>query len=276
MIKRWISSMVNGLGYDVKRIGGWWRGRPVPREVTARFSEEDIAVARRVERFTATSLARVCSLIRAVRYIVRHRIDGDFVECGVWRGGSMMAIALTLIDEGVYDRDLYLFDTFDGMSAPTDKDRAAGGISAAEMLAATPKESGELWCLAGLDEVKANLASTGYPDDRIHYVRGRVEETLPCPNPSQISLLRLDTDWYESTLHELNHLYPRLRAGGVLVIDDYGDWEGAREAVDEYVRSHPEYPILLNVIDETGRLVIKVPPGVRDSEWNQPELSAER
>ena len=71
--------------------------------------------------------------------------------------------------------------------------------------------------------------------------------------PERIALLRIDTDWYESTRHELVHLYPRLSPGGVLIIDDYGHWQGARKAVDEYFQAG----LFLNHIDYTGRLAIK-------------------
>jgi len=107
-----------------------------------------------------------------------------------------------------------------------------------------------------LEEVRHNLSNVGYPDDRIKLVKGLVEATLPNKAPSKIALLRLDTDWYESTRHELIHLYPRLAQRGVLIIDDYGHWEGAQKAVDEYIRDN-NLPVLLNRIDYTGRIAIK-------------------
>ena len=109
---------------------------------------------------------------------------------------------------------------------------------------------------AGFDEVRRNLASTGYPSDRLHFIRGRVEDTIPASAPESIALLRLDTDWYESTRHELTHLYPRLVRGGVLIIDDYGHWQGARQATDEYF-SVLGSPVLLHRIDYTGRIAVK-------------------
>jgi hypothetical protein len=84
-----------------------------------------------------------------------------------------------------------------------------------------------------------------------------VEETIPQHAPEQISVLRLDTDWYSSTKHELMHLFPRLSKNGVLIIDDYGHWAGARKAVDEYFADQTIQP-LLNRIDQTGRACIKV------------------
>ena len=117
------------------------------------------------------------------------------------------------------------------MSEPTEADRSHSGEAASAQLARTTRGAG-VWCEAGLDDVRANLHSTGYPPERIHFVQGKVEDTLPGTLPAQVALLRLDTDWYESTAHELKHLYPLLQAHGVLIIDDYGHWQGARRAVD--------------------------------------------
>jgi hypothetical protein len=100
------------------------------------------------------------------------------------------------------------------------------------------------------------MAMTNYPQDKLNYVVGKVEDTIPETLPRKIALLRLDTDWYESTLHELNHLYPLLTEGGVLIIDDYGHWQGAKKAVDEYIEKN-KLKILLNRIDYTGRIAIK-------------------
>ncbi len=152
-------------------------------------------------------------------------------------------------------RPLFLFDTFAGMSAPTEHDRRAlDGELAARMLQNTAKDA-TIWCHAPLDEVKHNMDSTGYPANLVTYVPGKVEHTIPASAPQQICILRLDTDWYESTRHELEHLYPRLAPGGVLIIDDYGYWAGARKAVDEYFKGS----LFLSRIDATGRVAIKPP-----------------
>jgi hypothetical protein len=204
-----------------------------------------------------TSPERVYSVCKAVEYVARNRIAGSLVECGVWRGGSMMAAAMTLVRLGDTSRDLYLFDTFAGMTEPTSYDETFDGVDART---AWQQESGgaplNAWCHATLEDVVANLSSTGYPRARLNFVQGPVEETLPSRAPDRISLLRLDTDWYESTRHELEHLYPRLERGGVLIVDDYGHWKGARKAVDEYLESLPTVPLLAR-IDFTGRMAIK-------------------
>ena len=169
----------------------------------------------------------------------------------------MVAAALTLIQLGDTTRDLYLFDTYAGMTDPSDRDRTYSGRSADAVLSnAARREGRNYWCIAGIEDVTANMAATGYPMERVHLVRGPVEDTVPEQAPDQIALLRLDTDWYTSTKHELNHLYPRLVSGGVMVIDDYGHWEGARGAVDEYIGTLTAKPMLAR-IDYTGRCCVK-------------------
>ena len=190
-----------------------------------------------VKEHTSSGPERLTGLMNAVRYLVENKIPGDFVECGVWRGGSMMAAMSTLINLGDTSRRFHLFDTFEGMSAPTEKDVMFDGQKASDLLNATKKAEGpgNYWCVAGIEDVRASVASTGYPMDRINLVKGKVEDTIPAQAPEQIALLRLDTDWYESTAHELLHLYPRLSPNGVIIIDDYGHWQGARRAVDELI-----------------------------------------
>jgi O-methyltransferase len=207
--------------------------------------------------YSMTSVERLYALIEAVRLLEHQQIPGAFVECGVWRGGSMMAAAKALLAHQGATRDLYLFDTFEGMPAPGPRDRDFAGRLASALMATAPvEEERGVRCLARLPDVQANLRSTGYPDSRMHWVQGRVEDTIPTQAPEQIALLRLDTDWYESTLHELVHLYPRLRPGGVLIIDDYGHWHGARQAVDEYFAHYAARPYL-HRIDYGARLVVK-------------------
>lgn len=226
-----------------------------PTEVPQDFDEVAIATWRAVEHFTMTSAERINALCQGVEYVVRHNIPGDIVECGVWRGGSMMAVARTLMRLGA-TRNLHLFDTFEGMSEPTEADKDPKGQLAAALLAKDDKSSWN-WAYAPLQDVQAHLKETGYDLTSVRYVVGKVEDTVPASAPAQIALLRLDTDWYESTYHELIHLYPRLSVGGVLVIDDYGHWEGARKAVDQYIAEN-NLKLLLNRIDYTGRIAVKV------------------
>src|SRR5215831_7297821 len=218
------------------------------------FDAVTMKLIEQVSPFTLTSWERIFALKNAVEYVIKYDIAGDIVECGIWKGGSMMAAALTLLNLGA-KRRLYLYDTFTGMTAPTSVDRDLFGKSATESSEGSApsdpsKDAPPLW------EVKANLRSTGYDENLITYVQGPVEETLPANAPATIAILRLDTDWYESTRHEMQHLYPRLSSGGVLIIDDYGHYEGARLAVDEFIAAGG-LPLLLHRIDYTARICVK-------------------
>jgi O-methyltransferase len=220
------------------------------------YEPEISEILDKVRPYTMTSPARLVALCDAMSHIVRHQIPGAFVECGVWKGGSSMAAALRLIQLNQPDRAFYLFDTFAGMTPPGGIDRSAtSGLSAAAMLKSAPTGS-KLLAFAPIDEVRNNMATTGYRPDLIHLIEGSVEETLPAQAPERIAVLRLDTDWYSSTRHELIHLFPRLSPGGILIIDDYGDWEGARHAVDEYF-AETAIPIFLHRIDHTGRIAVR-------------------
>jgi hypothetical protein len=207
---------------------------------------------------TMTSIERMYALWTATRYVVENEVPGDLVECGVWRGGSVMLIAHTLLRLGSTDRRLWLYDTFAGMVSPSHEDvQEMSGRSAGEILAEHEKTADDpFWGLASRAVVEENVASTRYPGDRVRFIEGDVQTTIPAHVPEQIALLRLDTDWYASTRHELEHLYPRLATGGVLIVDDYGYWRGARKATDELLASLPLRP-LLHRIDYTGRMCVK-------------------
>jgi O-methyltransferase len=246
MIKDAIHRSFRVFGLDLVRY------RDYKNEVPPDFREDETAIVRSVRPWTMTTPERVYALIHAVRYVTANRIPGAMVECGVWKGGSMAAVAKTLIAAGDLQRELYLFDTFQGLPAPTSSDIDYSGKKAAEVIAADPA----YLCVAPLDMVRTVMNGTEYPAECIHYVQGRVEETIPAEAPECISLLRLDTDWYESTKHELTHLFPRLSRNGVIIIDDYGHWAGSRQACDEYF-SEQRVPILLNRIDFSGRMGLK-------------------
>lgn len=204
-----------------------------------------------------TSPERIMALCDAVRYIARRRIEGAIVECGVWRGGSMMAAALTLISERDTTRELYLYDTFAGMTTPDERDVTFRGERASTKMDRIGRDDAgrAKWCAARLKEVEENLERTGYSRERCHFIEGPVDQTLPDITPGPISLLRLDTDFYESTRHELEHLFPLIVEGGVLIVDDYGHWVGARRAVDEYLDRNG-IVLLLSRIDYTGRIAV--------------------
>ncbi|MEO1527118.1 MAG: TylF/MycF/NovP-related O-methyltransferase [Planctomycetota bacterium] len=234
-----------------------------PNAYPADMSRDTVETIVAARPFTMTSTERLHGLCEAVRYVSACQIPGDIVECGVWRGGSMKAIADTLARNHDADRELHLFDTFEGMSEPTDADVAINGEDAQSLLESEDKsDARSVWCVASLEDVKSTMSQTSYPSERTHFHVGKVEDTIPSAAPEQIALLRLDTDWYESTAHEMEHLFPRLSEGGVLIIDDYGHWQGARRAVDEYFAKH-QIGMLLHRMDYTGRIGIKQPNIVR-------------
>lgn len=203
-------------------------------------------------KYTVTSKISLYSLYKAVEYIVKKKVPGDFVECGVWKGGSAMVIIYTLLKMNETYRKIYLYDTYTGMTEPTVEDFAIPSKKPA--VQKWNKNKFCDWSFATLKEVKENLKFTAYPQENLLFIKGRVEDTIPQTISSKIALLRLDTDWYRSTKHELIHLYPRLSTNGVLIVDDYGYWAGAKKAVDEYFK---DGPILLNRIDQTGRIGVK-------------------
>jgi hypothetical protein len=234
----------------------------VPYPFVRSLGDAERAVVEEAQPHSITSPERLVANMDAVAYVVKRGIPGALVECGVWRGGSVLAMIRALQLNGVNDRDLYLFDTFEQMTEPTDVDTSRfdePALRTWETARAQGKTPWDVYFRAelfSLDGTKELLAKTGYPAERLHFVVGRVEDTLPGSAPGEIALLRLDTDWYESTRHELLHLYPRLSSGGVLIVDDYGHWDGCRRAVDEYF-SGSAPSVLLARIDYAARLAIK-------------------
>ena len=201
--------------------------------------------------YTMISPQRGWALAEAVRYVCRAGIPGDIAECGVWKGGACLLASFVLnAEEPATGRRIWLYDTFEGMVAPGDEDRiASSGRPVAE-------RSPEGWWASSEEEVESTLRLSPLPAERFTLVPGRVEETLPEKRPERLAVLRLDTDWYESTMAELRYLYPLLEPGGVLIVDDYGHFTGARKAVDEFFRLRGEH-VLLHRSDYTGRVLIK-------------------
>ena len=215
------------------------------------FQELYMKVGVKESKYTLTSMEKCYALYKAVHYITKGNLLGDIVECGVWRGGSAMLAALTLIQNNQTHRKIYLYDTYEGMPKPTDKDVDIHGTPYFQLW----KKEKELLTVS-LDEVKNNMLSTGYPSENIIFVKGMVEKTIPRTLPNQIALLRLDTDLYESTYHELIHLYPKVTTQGVVIIDDYGHFQGSQEATDKYF-SQESQEVLFHRIDYSCRVGIK-------------------
>ena len=250
MIIKSINTLIKPLGYQINK-----KVNPIPFDLQS--EKEFLYLYNQCKPFTQTTIERLFSLYQSCLYVIDNNIEGDLVECGVWRGGSSMMIALTFLSRGISDRTLYMYDTYEGMSEPTENDIAVTGEDASTILKREDKLAEDsIWCYASFEEVEANMAFTNYPMQQIKLVKGKVEDTLLNNQPNKIALLRLDTDWYESTKIELEILFPKLSQHGTLIIDDFGHWEGAKKAVVEYFDQQHFKP-LLQRIDFTGRMMIK-------------------
>jgi hypothetical protein len=231
-------------------------------DLPVEFSEADRAIFNYIwsHRLTMVTRERLIATIMACKYALM--LDGDFVECGVWRGGNALA-AKMIFEHYRSDKTVWLFDTFSGMTQPTELDRTAKGEPALDKFETSQRGDHNDWCYASLEDVDANFREAGVDLTNVCFIKGDVLETLKDKLPERISVLRLDTDWYESTKAELKALYPRLVIGGVLLIDDYGHWAGARRAVEEYFET-VDRP-LLHYTDQTGRAGVKVVPTSSES-----------
>jgi hypothetical protein len=242
----------------LERFGIQLTRRPTRGGFPVDFEPEAIAAIRAADGYTMTTQERRYGLYQAVRYVVKNEVPGAFVECGVWRGGSVIVMAVALLQLGSRSRELHLFDTFAGMTNPTPADVDYEGQShftGWETNQANPSINPE--AAVGVARVRDAVFATGYPKEQFHFVVGPVEETVPNQAPDQIAILRLDTDWYQSTYHELKHLFPRLVRGGIIIIDDYGHFEGAKKATDDFFKEH-NIPMFLGRPDYSGRIGIKL------------------
>ena len=180
---------------------------------------------------TMVPQGRIVSLDKCLRSVISSNIEGDFVECGTWRGG-LAALMLYYLIKNNLSKKLHIFDTFKGMPEPGMKDDARA------IAKYNQKRDGEFsdWCRADIDTVKRTLSKVS-PNfrTRCELIEGMVEQTLDQCNISTIALCRVDTDWYESTKKEFEVLYPKISLGGYMIVDDYSDWGGCKLAVDEYL-----------------------------------------
>lgn len=250
MLKQMVKAAFDRMGYVVVK-----KSEEIP--FYPDVEQDFMDIYERCKDYTYSSIERMYALYKATEYVVNHEVPGDIVECGVWKGGSIMICAFILKKMNQTGRKIYLYDTYEGMTIPSDKDVDYANKPAQKIWDDWQAGEFDEWNTVSQEEVKHNVFSTGYPQDKFVFVKGKVEETIPGITPDKISILRLDTDWYESTYHELGYLFPKLSVNGVIIIDDYGHWRGAREATDKYFAEN-NVKILLNRIDYTGRIGIKV------------------
>ena len=204
-----------------------------------------------VKKFSMTSEERISKLFDSLEHIRKNNIDGDFVECGVWKGGNIIGVMEYFHYYQIEDKNIWLYDTFEGMSKPEDVDVDLNNVKAQKII-------DTISCYSPLDEVKKNLLESKFNHNKLKIVVGDVNETLLSEQniPTNICVLRLDTDWYSSTKKELEVLYPKLTVNGVLIVDDYGHWKGCKKAVDEYAENLKKFEF--EQIDYTGIIHYKI------------------
>tara|TARA_B100001063_G_scaffold247293_1_gene292273 strand:+ start:2142 stop:2927 length:786 start_codon:yes stop_codon:yes gene_type:complete len=208
-------------------------------------------------KYSMTPKVRMWALLQSIKYILNLKIEGDIVETGVFQGGNLILCQKLLdIYEPKTNRKIFGYDTFEGMTEPTQNDRNIFGEDPKNFWKKSQKESHNDWCYASIEEVRRNFIKETNFNNSLKLIKGPVEETLAINKnlPNKISLLRLDTDWYQSSKKELEILYPKLVVGGVLIIDDYGHWQGVKKSVDEYFK---DQKIWLHYVDYGCRLLIK-------------------
>lgn len=255
ILKRSAVKLFHNLGYSITSVKGRYH------DIAVELDDIEVEIIKHVleSGYTTTSVPRLVNTLKSCRYAVENDIPGDFVECGVWRGGHGI-LAKKILEHLGSNKKVWMFDTFEGMTTPTSFDvEAASQSEAKKQFESSQRETHNDWCYASLEDVKKNCTDSGLNIEAFEFIKGDVCKTLKVSKklPKEVCVLRLDTDWYASTKVELEVLYPRLSKSGVIIIDDYGHWEGARKAVDEYFHSTLSKP-LFNVIDYTGRSAIKL------------------
>ena len=253
-ILRLFKSIFKKINYDLRKVEQINLKKEFP-EVTD-FEKNLFEIS---SDYTMTSNERIFSLMKSIDFIRQNNVPGDFVECGVWRGGNLI-IFQKFIEKYNLQKKIYAYDTFEGMSNPEEIDRTFDGKSSIEALnkireKKIKRDENILVAECSIEKVLENFKKFSQKENLI-CIKGKVEDTLEIKEnlPDKISILRLDTDWYASTKKELEVLFPLLEKNGILIIDDYGYWQGAKKAVDEYFK---DKNVAMFKIDFTGRLIIK-------------------
>tara|TARA_A100001015_G_scaffold311585_2_gene415122 strand:+ start:173 stop:943 length:771 start_codon:yes stop_codon:yes gene_type:complete len=254
MLKKLIKKLVNYTNFRIVHKNDWYE-RQV--NLIPEIVEDELNFIKNLEKYSMCPPAAHWSIIQSIKHISKKNIAGDLVECGVFKGGNLILMN-HIMQKLNLKKKIFAFDTYDGMSEPTIYDKDLKDIPADKTFKKYNIRN-EKWCYGSLEEVKRNinLFDKGYKSN-FFFIKGKVEDTLKKSEniPEKISLLRLDTDFYESTKIELEVLYPRLSKGGVLIIDDYGHWKGSQKAVDEYFDLKKNFHFL-HRIDYGTRLLIK-------------------
>jgi O-methyltransferase len=262
MIKPLLKNLIAGLGYELRK-------KEDRSRLGYELEDEAAAAILKVQAYTMLPPERLITLYQQVVHCERTGLPGAFVECGVWKGGSVALMALAALSQGVARRDLHLFDAFTDICEP---DQTVDGARAVREVKAWSKDGGvegRLKPIAGFYDFAGGPGSlegnrellekiVGYDPKLLHYHVGWFQDTLPkdAAGVGPIALLRLDGDWYASTKVCLEHLYDQVVPGGFVIVDDYGAYEGCRKAVDEF-RAARNITAYLHHIDAEARYWIK-------------------
>ena len=247
MFKSLIINTLNKFGYSVINNN----------QKIAELSKKDYELINLIKNYSMTPKIRIYNLMQALKHLKIKKIEGDYVECGVWKGGNILLFKKFLESENSRQRNIYAFDTFEGMTDPDKNDfEISTNNTAIKLLQKDKNKKTNVWGICNLDQVKKNISKHTKDLNNIYFIKGDVEKTLnEIKNiPEKISLLRLDTDWYKSTKKELEVLYEKVSSGGVIIIDDYGHWGGSKKAVDEFFSN--KY-VWMHYVDYACRLIIK-------------------
>ena len=249
-----LKKIINKFNFKIEHKNSWYKRN---EHFIAEISKPELEILKNISDYSMSTPANHWAIVQSIKHIKNNSIKGDLVECGVWKGGNLILFK-KLIDQYKLDKIIFAFDTFEGMPKPSSEDYDLKDIEA-EKIYNSYKNKDIKWCYSALEEVKENIFKF-YPNSKesFKFIEGKVENTLNKPEnlPDEISLLRLDTDFYESTKIELEILYPKLSSGGVLIIDDYGHWKGSKKAVDEYFNLKESF-LWFHRIDYASRLYIK-------------------
>lgn len=248
VLKSVLRAVIDKSGYQILRKDHFdillpWANIGYDGETEARMNIE------RVRAKTMVAYVSLVSLWQQIRYCEEKKIEGDYVECGVWKGGSVGLMALANLAYGAERRRLHLFDAFDDICEPDPAVDGERAISEMKKFAGRDRSTitGALSPVAGiyehlggpgdLDEVKKFIEDDlGYDPTQCIYHKGWFQDTLPKAEIDKIAVLRLDSDWYASTKICLETLHDKVVPGGFVIIDDYGCYEGCRKAVDEFLQ----------------------------------------
>lgn len=261
-VKKLAKSTIRRFGYDVEPLSG-------PRSLGYDYENQAYSAIKLVEPYTMIGRRRLITLYHQVAFCEENGIPGDLVECGVWKGGAVALMAMANLAEGKSRRHIHLFDAFTEICAPDQSVDGTKALNEAKQAVPTSTFSGELVPLTGIYHYKGGPGTlegnkhlledlVGYDSAFLHYHKGWFQETLPLDSSeiSQIAILRLDGDWYASTKVCLEYLYDKVSPGGIVIVDDYGCYEGCKKAVDEF-RSRQGISAFLHYVDQQCRYWIK-------------------